>query len=696
MSRTPIVLSILVASSLATTLQIRLPATTAGAAFKELSRLTSETWRVDKTLENEVIDIQCDAVTPEDLREQLAKVLGGSWKGDGQGWTLSCPEALRKTLREAALQARREAISKALLSMSAPPPAWNDATIDGLFARIGSAAEKVAWSGPDTSSAAREALSQTSWEAPIGRALRRLLPSLSPSQVAQMRKSSVLGFSDAPNRLEQPLGSNGKETLSLFNIEQEQFRRALLARNDLPAALDYLDPRRFISAEAKAQRLLLLVKRFETGPIFLSLKAVNEEGRVLAFCTSSLSPATGGTVVPDLPDRPLVLKESAVDWNTILWFKSGKFGGVPPPPDLNQKIEYFEELLTKQSEIEPARYLIAEELEAAARSVGKDLVANIPDELLSQVIPLSAVNSWSLPRLLNALSAEPFNCKCEVVGNSLLIMPSDLITERANRLDRSALSKLALDASAQTAISIDQICDYAFHQRSNLLFGIFDCAIARLNSEPALGAASEQATSSNRNLLRFWGSLTSEQRTALRKGGSLRFFQLAPASREIAVSSLYEPRSFGFGLRSVTAASEDSPGSIESEPIEAFPNGIDPGVNLVGNPTSENLIRFVGTDGENVMRPAALGEFACENGLDLDKLVFKTGARSGVSLSIQLNSKFLLQGHLEDSASAWSDQITLKDLPADRQREIREAFASATKAKAARIEAERKQKIPPT
>lgn len=692
---------LLCALAISPNLDIDIPAMQATLAFEKLSAAVGQHWEVSRELAREIVVIKADEVSRDELKARLARVMGGEWERTTDGEKLVRPQRLSDAWRTAALRERTTSVATLIGEKFKSLPAWNAGTANQVVTGIAKAAEAAANAGPTKSSEARGALADSSGTAPCGRALITLLHDLPPQTIASLGADDQIVFSDPPTKKESALPASAEAVLNQLNVEQKAFNQIALERKDLYPAVDYLDPRFNLTPEDQpATRLVLILRRFAAGYMIASLQAADQSGTVIARASENLIVAR-----PALEQEKsksggeLAYSDRALSWDQLYMRRSGRYGGSEKM-DEAPLVAKWQESLSDEILHEPMAYSVDEEIRFVASDLKLNLIADLPDELLSSIPSMPAGGKASAADVMRRLQGAFRNCSLRVQDGWLEAEPVDRLKASHDRLDRTLLSELAKEVYKNQGINLDTLASYAFRQQSNLTFESLDQLIPRMFAKPEEEGASDQASVNSRVLLRLWGSLTSPERATLRQGGKFQLIDLPPASRKLVDDLVYDLRgSFAFTLQSPFSVDPASTmrRSIRAVPHEGLPNGLDAGTTLKGEPFVTTQLCFT-TDREEVKAgsAASIAWDLATNKLAPDGVRYRMAKREEIRLNFDFGNSFTAHADLHEDPSAWSAEVPYSELPQDIRATLETEFAKQSARIAAEEEKARKQTIPPS
>jgi hypothetical protein len=681
---------------------------TADKALSQISAQVGEHLVCSKGLSQEILMIRAQEANWEDLKARLAKVMSAQWSKKRDEWVLERPAHMSKSLAKDRLEMTAKVIEADVKSKLNQVVPWTRQYLTSIVTNMSTLAEKEHSSDSQARSEAYNALIDSGRTAPAGRALRRILASMDPAEIAAIGKDSNVVFATQPTQMERALPSKAQEILETFNEEQRQFALELERNTELFAPLTYLDPRLNVStANGPATRFVVSMRRYGIAYMQVSLSAVDQKGWHIANTGDSLTTAT--SILPNqiqVPKKVIPLSDEAKEFEKIFLFRSYRYGGdLGDPSNLPQLIKKWAPIFSRPNLHEPMDFIVGPALDECAKAMQVNLVANLSDELLGWV----PMTKWRQPEakdVLEQLARAYSNMKSERDGKWLQLMPLDPIKATEERLTRDVMGRLAADTYAAGHSTIDQLGRYAVAQPGDLCLdlGGLDSTYATLCDETGTSTGGGLGNVYYRTLLRVWGALTQEQRDSLRTGGTLRLADLTPTARHWLDEFVYGiPRAFAHNFVSPFDAPIDalSIRNIKRFPHEGLPNGLPAGTVIRGLPRAENMIRVnqkVGvssTDSASTFgRLSGYSDTQFE-GERSTVASYQFGVAQIIKLELTFGGGFSLWTELGDDPKSLSAPCSYSELPPALRQEIE---AEYKKGEARRLEADAKakaRKIPP-
>lgn len=703
-----VLVTVLLAASLKQSLTISLGPDRPKKILASLSQQVGEKLVCAPGLEKEILMIRVKNVSWPVLKTKLAEVSWAQWRKREDEWVFERPQSLVRLHKEAVLRKRAAEFKSQIKAVNSRLTAWTPATLNQLLAKQSQAAETEFNAGVETKSAAIQAMLRTGIDTPAGRALTRVLALIDPAELASLSRNSMAVYSTRPTAVERKLPDGTGDVLKQFVVEHESYAAGIAGRKDLFAPVAYLDPRFNVAPDLpQATRFVIVIRRMFDGGPDANLSAVDADGRVVARAGFAFSePSQNATPFKDLPAYPVTLSQTAKEFEAIYTVVSGRYGGDLGDRAAARKlaIEWIPTFI-KSGEIEPMGFIVGDILSQTAKESSVNLVADLPDKLLT-FMPMSRYEKDLQSRSLVERMASPFNNMTGKFADGWLeLTPADPVSATEDRIDREALGAFSRQVAEKKRVTLDDLANYAVKVPGHICFESIDAMIAKIYANHDSMTGSGLANYYCANVLRFWGSLSAGQRTAIRKGEGFAAATLSAEAKFWLNEMVYNvPRAFATNWQTpltVPPLSLERRNILES-PYEGLPNGISGGSKIYGvaeNATFLNL-QMGSEDESGSSEPSTFGSWFGGAGWKLsgpDSPLRSIAYRMHpmFTLNIDFGNGYRHWTRLGDDIESWPEPGPYESLPEDVRKVIESSYDLAARRKA---EAERKAKdrtIPP-
>jgi hypothetical protein len=516
----------------------------------------------EQSFKNDVLVIRVDEVDSKTLLDKIAQAAVGKWTRSGDRLVLS-PDSVRRKKQEDELLARRERDIQRMLDQYKKDleKAYDGPTLHALKSAIDERR-----SGYDQQQYAARVGQERAFR-PLDRLAMRSLIEIGARRLAEIKPGQRLVFSanPTPRQLKWPKQSELlKSFYAEWNLHQELFGADprgstwVYLRNTglLPTQLSSVD------------RIWLAVADPLRESRGAKITIVNAAETVAFGNTMDLTipPQSAATTSPDnLPETKLTLEPLSEALSIAL---RNLWTFPRPKVEIDPKLI---ELVSRPTKYEPLA--IGSELYlqyAAARNV--HLVAWINDNAFGRGVTFKAENV----KMFDQFSRP--NMNFEESEGWLVMTPASPAEARRSRDDRAAMERLIQSVIADKRITLDAKADYVFQRPVTLPEGLgLRLALMLDQSHPTLNQEA------NEQVLRLYGSLSPDQRRAIRSGGRIPSAALSPAQRSVWEHVVYGTRPSSISPSFAPADKNvryDRIYGMAIEPTHEWPNGIPSGASL--------------------------------------------------------------------------------------------------------------------
>jgi hypothetical protein len=559
-------------------------------AISEIASKTKTPLDTSPAVANEIVVIDVKDVTVNELMERLALATSCKWQKMDGVYLLVRPNDVTKAEEQAEQALKLEAIKKTIKKLLEPinkVPVLDAKVADELAAGQKSARLSDLTSGDvvETAETMKSMFSQGS-DLPAGRATAKLLSKIDLSVLAKMKLDDRVVFSSRPNRMQIGMGQGAIAILNQFVLEQNIWADAYKRRSSSnpktddfnigsPFGLNMNNNR----VEGTPDKALLCVEYDSTMDSYsVEIKIYDNKGKMLyqggqpILMESSMLNAIDSMLKPEPTKDPEI--ELSKDSAELLAFWRGLASSMMGATKIKDLSKELYAKLSKPDQFDMLSFIHSEALIAIAKARGEQLVADVPDSMMS-------ASSFAIPGqklTANGFMKQLLQMKVVAImeeGGWMVIKSARPSLDRAKRCNRVALGKLIAASNAKGYLALDDIAGYAMNNGP-----ITESEIAQVYALVMIpGAAMMSQGQSDWNMLRFYGSLTLGQRQALGRGEAIRFGNLIFNQIEYVRKMAYQANQFGSGI-SITGGDngEAQPSfageDYRSEPTELLPNGL--------------------------------------------------------------------------------------------------------------------------
>lgn len=710
----------------------------ADQVVRDLAGLSKLDLEVSPQTKNEVLVISVKDVPLSDLMARIAEVTSGEWKQEGNIYRLVGSATLRSREERTETADRTSDIRRAIAARES-----NEKKRAAQIAKAIADAEAKAKTKVKTDAKAKtntddqtndngmDDMISADASRPDESTITELLKGVDASVLGEIEIGDRVVFSTDPTRTQRSLGSNATEVINEFI--QKHDATAVNAQPDLGEEFngmtaDQIEAMRQIMKQqhtgkiGQAAKALLvaehspMVGMMGANGLEIEFKLYDAKGKILYATQTTLGDpgqmdtlpragvsieadtADGPVAPPGLPQQPPAQaapkpKTTPIEYSPesqeLMKASTGLNGGsftLKLSHDLRQK-------LLLPTMYDPLSFLETDAVLFYAKSIGKPLVADLPDSFSEGSTPFGGEGSKTLEAFTKNLQDHK---QLSLVTDDAytVIKPARPAQSREDRLDRSALATL-LQATQEKGIpALDDLAAFATAAPDPMKGGVSMTYLV-LFVPGGMPVGLDGMVSWD--MLRFYGELSPDSRTQLANGGKLQMGSLTVAQRALA-----ERLTYGAGANLSVAEpgqkpQEDMPFFMDfmggskaddyrGEPTEVAPGGLPPSGYIdcaastepfaapVPGPNSETMA-FLG-----VLSPDELGLFKMmktepgmeQAGAQMPKFPqLRVGQSSVLKFAFHLTPEVSIKQTLRDRRIDKNSSIYSEDnLPADFQKRI--------------------------
>lgn len=512
------------------------------AVLETLGKATSQRLECAANLNREVVVMHIDNRPQDEVMAQFAAALDADWKAIDGGYRLVRSPERVKALKES--QAAREA--KEYAGWMAEVRVEGPFEADRLASRV-----KGLLQGYRPNDAT--SLLKANEDGPGYRALLRALQAVGSRALATIPVGSRVVYASRPTPAQRPLNAQG--ILRQYAAEHQAWVEAAKRQGVRPPRIGgstVIPPglvARLAPREAPARALLELSRHGRGPSVAAYLTLVDAQGRVMDKASVSPGTARYDRVVGKIP---LALSPDAA---AIGGFWVGPEMGRPLPAELRAR-------LSDPVQNEPLRFVAGDLLTKIARRRKVSLVASLCDTmfLLGSIRPKN--EPLTEEEYLVRLAYEGFEA---TQSGEWLVGRVTEPTMRDVQTERGLIGEFA---KLPVGESLDEAADWAAR-----LPGFLENGLPMAIRSLVQGADDPTFNSNEPRTLRFYGTLSREQRSAARRGISLGSLTALQRERLQPLLGLIGPLEVE-GPRPEDREDDAGDGDILGEPTEAMPQGI--------------------------------------------------------------------------------------------------------------------------
>lgn len=665
-------------------------AKTADVVVAEIAQQTGLTLETTDDAKLHVLVLHVRDVPVEELLAKIASVTSSRWSKVGEKRVLRADAALRKREQAAVIAKNAEMIKKGIAEL----------------------AEKLAKDPGDSPFSG--AMFGGNLGSPAARALAQLSLLLDPKEIAQLAEDGRIVYSTKANRMQRSMSGSrvGNILNTLFDEHNAYAEKAIKDRQEMMASMDddtagmmgimemflgNTQPRMFESAPSKA---LLVVETggvlsFMSGAYTLKLKVYDQEGRAIATGEVPLaSDSRFAEAVARMSEEEVETPQEVVDKTDLVQIEFSEKSKLYSKVSM-MNMESSEgmspelrEFLLDPVKHDPLSFTNSDSLIAIAKAKKLNVVANLPDGgMMDAFMGGLDEPSTTVGQAMSMLEGSD-DIELSNENGWLTVSPSDRISARDSRQDRAALRALVRVADRDGTVSLDTLAAFAIRSpkpmdnaMSTRYLGLFAASAL----QGMMGDTMDWV------MLRFYGSLPTVTKNALKSGNQVAFSSIGGKAR-----GYLNKMAFGSNANIMPAAalktSADEPKfmqqmkmfmpggdkSYTEEPTEIMPNGLPNNGFVVLNLTNTPIAIASQGAGPTAFGVGALGpeevaliEFFQESaGPEMSGAMteglneLKMGSRENYRFTFWLSPEAgLIKNLQDDSVSKNARSVSLSNLP---------------------------------
>jgi hypothetical protein len=569
-------------------------AASAKKVIAELSALSKVPMEAAPLTANEVLVIHVKDVPLTTVMKKIAEVTSGDWEKDGELWRLIPSNGRRSLQASAEHYMRVNAIQKGLDRLMKPPAKSKTPVEDD---GIPMAAADMPLMGGRSGAGAKAIITILSQ----GR--------ITANTLAGIPEGGRMVFSSHPTRMQTAINFNlGPLVLNLVeqhNKNVEAMREAEANRPPKTKEEEQMEAwaksfgfdRKPELIKGNASKLLLVASRTPMMEgINLQLKLFDDQGYVATTGNQMIMVGEGmfGGFTEMMPgatkpapapagDKPI--KFSARTQSMIDFFKTMSNPMMVSKADsMNKELR---EVLLRPDLHEPLSFIHGEAVLAVAKEKNLQLVASLPDEMMSffgmMVEGVMGGSGYTINAYLKRLENGE-QTKAENKDGWLTIVPTKPAENRRIRADRVALANFINMAQEKGVPSLDDYAAYALKSEPPMESPgsmMYLMLFAPNTIQQGFGGMT------NWDMLRFYGSLSIAQKQNLQTGGQISFGTLNQQQANLVRKMVFGANARLQVLDGKAEKTSDNPfldmarafmpgdsRGLQDEPTEVMPNGL--------------------------------------------------------------------------------------------------------------------------
>jgi|GEM_PF-1335298 len=687
-------------------INITIPATTVTKALQALGEASHIGLAASVQTGSDVITMKLSDVPLSEVMRKVADTLDATWRQEGDTYRLVRTADQQRAEKNEEFQDQVNKIKKSLKKRAdelTKSPNWNPALAEQLATKVKALIKT--FNPRQMNSSFYQQASQLSQQAPIGRAVTKIVMMMPPEDLASIEPGYRVVWSTNPTATQRPMPNGVSQIVEDFISAQATWQDAVSKYNVTAPTFngatywvgDFGDFQGNQNS-GKIEVILLSAQKWsrESG-LNLELNAYDAKGKRVAQGQVTLGNAYEDQAeilemtkeAKPLPGEPLV--NLPTEASEILKYRMRQ--GRPGSKAADELPSALVQKLLHPEKTDPLAILITPELFQVADIKKVNLIASLPDTSFFGPMSMMMQKNTSVPvdTLLKRLKY--FSTQFEIKDGWMVIKPLAPLDSRESRVDRKELGQYLRRIATGQPLTIDESAAFALilpEQDHNYL--------------PSQLASMFETSSHqylDQNALKFYGLTTAEQRRAMAERG-VPFESLNEKQLEIVNKLVY-----GNNNQLQYAPQEQNGYDPESfdlfynglmhEATESLPNGIPPKGLCKLQIDSSNVIKTGEISTPNYTMPGrtydantlAWQKYGQEHPeffpwmndenqkIDFGSLQF--GKRTLIIFTFQFTKALSTSLSLEDSSTANFRKVTLSDLPDDFKKQFDQAYSDYQK-----------------
>ncbi len=493
-----------------------------------------------KSTENEVMVVSVKKVDPGELLNRIAQVAHAQWEQQGDGLVLTRSMEQAAADRSADRDYRTKEIAAQILKVT--EPLTKHPTFDVNQIKVLADVYK-AYNNPNqtrkydakTAEKAREAEANS----PANRLLAKLLMTFNVRTLSEIEPDSRAVYSTNPTAMQ--FGLHGIEDAMRAYVSEKQIWDA--ATTEMMDAVqtqagdgDYPSSRN--ANTGPLSRIELVISRSGSKPtLAFSCTMLDRDGQQIdqamgavnsfdaEYFSGRKSPAKAG-------DKPVDWSaDSKAVMDSLKWEEgsddislSSSLSSQAQPPSSHTSPR-AKEIIRQPETIDPLSLAPSDLLVSWSKDKDKQLVALLPDDMMAMLFVPVMDNVAGVRAMMDMTSKLDLETKID--GDWALAYPPDAYLTRTSRFDRFAFGRAIRLMGEKGSLSLDDLAQYSSSAKGLDTDPLFFFAFAVERD------VSSMANIGQWDMLRFYGTLTTTQRSTLGKGGKIELGVLSPNQQRL-------------------------------------------------------------------------------------------------------------------------------------------------------------------
>lgn len=532
---------------------------TTDKVIAELAKHDSTNMRVSAGLSRRVLGVSASGQTPQQIRDRIAECLQATWQKEGETLLLTQTSAQRDEIKSSSLRFREENMATELKELSAQIeaiPPLDEAGSKKIVEEL----TKPFESGQNVDYyRKREKIKDG---LPSTRLMVQLLNAIGPKQLCSVEGGQRVVFSTSPNRSQVGIPKNVDKIFNEFLAQEVILESATKTLDsEKTASLTYYG---VSSPQRRTVKVNISVYGYPFGMMMTKMVGLDAKGfmtfrqeRQLGARNFEVLESNKDSLMKDT-DLVELSEQSAKISQTFLLLSQ------PTAEKSSDGLDILREPLKH----EPLGFANSEAIQFLAKKFRKPVYASLSDSAIMALFLARGEKKISLKAYTGALEASKHNLDSS--GECIFIRPKDVVDTESSFTDRKVVQGL-FDKSMNTGrVSLDDvgaILNQIGSMKSKLMLLMY--------MQAGFFGTTLQSSMSNEEVVRFYGSLSTDQKNALKSGKQLGLMDFTAKQKENLIAVVFHRENTNINSP-FPESTQDYQGWSEGasrEPTEIYPNG---------------------------------------------------------------------------------------------------------------------------
>jgi hypothetical protein len=536
--------------------------------LEDLSKQAGVKIQTTEDMENEPLILRLQGVSLKDVMDKMADVFAADWVDHGTYRQLERSDVKTAAIRAALLQQRTAKIKEGIESLTKleqdNPPMDQDQAEKLVKDMLNYA--QITKNGRSADSNRLRFVLES--RMPSMRFALKSLAKLDPAELATIADGGRIVYSTSPNSLQRPLAGVDEGALQELASGMKLMQSAVAKlKPEFKNGQDYGISSNSTIFTAKPAKFIAVADR-TFGILQVNFTLSDEKGNPLIQDYESVGEKWDATF--NAREKGLELdKKNATEGYELgavakeLAARIGHSGAELRPLSAAAR-----NTLLSPATIEPLSVATSDLLLKGAERAGINLIALAPDSVDAAAIVSARTGKTSLERFQQSLRGS--GASLEIQDGWIVVKPDDPMAAAEGRVSRPLLEEFLKQVYADQFVSIDSAADLRVACPLGSGFDLAANEVGMLLDNNGTSSLYPQSA----NSLRFYGSLSAQQRDAARNGGlSLTFESLSTEQKQMISSVVYD------GYTQLEFAGQPGPGDdynqlYGQDKTDLLPDGI--------------------------------------------------------------------------------------------------------------------------